>query len=391
MALRGRAPGRDIAGHIALPFSLTAKLLFELKERTLVTFKDSAVMGDYVYEITEAGLCRARELTAHSSYCGATPVPLAQYVAGVAAQTLQALQPGREILRRAFSDMVLDEAMFARLCRAIICGKGLFLHGLPGNGKTCIAERICRAYGSSVWIPRAVSVDGEIIQLYDPSCHQPVPLTTGNKLLRQESIDARWIQIERPTIVVGGELTIRHLDIEFDRDLGFSQAPVQMKSNCGVLVVDDFGRQRIAPAELLNRWIIPLEKRVDYLTLPSGRKICVPFEQLVVFSTNLEPKDLVDEAFLRRIPYKINVDNPKLDEFQCLLRQMCEQCNVAYSEQAAKHLVLKHYDACGRTMRFCHPRDLVQQVAIYCKSLEIPPALSCEALDAVARDYFSIV
>ena len=283
---------------------------------------------------------RTRPIAAIAAPC---PFRFADYEASIAAQSLSKLQPTFEDLQRAFGDLTLSQEMFCRLGLAITSGKGLFLHGRPGNGKTSVAERITSVYGTTIWIPRVISVCGEIIRVFDPSCHEELPLAKGDRIIDDEKVDHRWVRIRRPTIVVGGELTMKNLELTINEDIGVSEAPVQMKSNCGTLVIDDFGRQQIAPAELLNRWIVPLEKRYDYLGLASGRKFRVPFDQFIVFSTNLEPKDLVDEAFLRRIPYKIEIENPSASQFRGLFERTCEKMGLEFREAAFDKLVAKHY------------------------------------------------
>jgi hypothetical protein len=391
LALRTSLSGRNIAAQIGLPFPLTEPLLHSLKAQRLVVFKSTTNVNDYVYDLTELGLKCAQELRRICTYCGAVPVPLDQYVASVSAQSLQRVPPQLDDLKRSLADLTLSDDMCARLLRAVISGRGAFLYGEPGNGKTSIAARICAAYGTSIWIPRAISVFGEIIRVYDPSCHQLVSDFSAERLISEDAADMRWVRIRRPTIVAGGELTLDRLELKADDQTGVSEAPIQMKCNCGVLVIDDFGRQRVSPVELLNRWIVPLEERIDYLSLPSGRKIAVPFDQFPVFATNLEPKDLVDEAFLRRIPYKIHVTNPTEDQFRQLWIQTCKKYGMTQDEASFEHLIATHYRQTGRGMRFCHSRDLVQQVAIYCKALRTRPALSIPAIDAAAADYFSMV
>jgi len=356
-----------------------------------LVLRRSAALGDFVYEITDQGLERARQLSVSCSYCGAVPVALADYAASVTAQSLSRMPPRAESVRRALADLTVSEQMIARLGRAIASGWGLFLHGAPGNGKTSIAERITAAFGTSIWIPRAISVWGEIVRVFDPSCHEELPLATGELIIDDDRLDHRWVRIRRPTIVVGGELTMESLEITVHKETGVGESPLQMKSNCGTLVIDDFGRQRVAPQKLLNRWILPLEDRHDYLGLPSGRKICVPFDQFIVFSTNLEPRDLVDEAFLRRIPYKIEVEDPTLEQFRDLFEQTCRQHCIGFDPVALEYLISRHYVAAGRPMRFCHPRDLVHQIAIFCRFRGLPPAMSTPAIDAAAVDYFSVM
>jgi predicted ATPase with chaperone activity len=281
--------------------------------------------------------------------------------------------------------------MLRRLGPAINSGRGMFLFGEPGNGKTSIAKRVTRAFGHTIWVPRAVGVDGEIIRVFDPMNHQERPLTTGDGLIDELKIDHRWVRICRPTIVVGGELTLDQLEVTYNKQTGISEAPLQMKSNCGSLVIDDFGRQRMAVDELLNRWIVPLEERIDFLNLPSGKKLQVPFDQLIVFSTNLEPRDLVDEAFLRRIPYKIEVVDPTESEFRQLFRMMCDELKLEHTDDAINYVVQEHYMKAERRFRACHPRDLLMQICNFCRYQQRQPKLTVEAFDFAVENYFAVM
>ncbi len=385
------ATGREIAGQIGISFCICERLLHSMKAERLVVFKAGAKVGDYVYELTEAGTQRGRKFAQVCGYVGVAPVCLEDYADSVAAQSLQNYQPSTESLRRAFADLTLGEETFERLGRAVVSGKGLFLHGPPGNGKTSIAERVTLAYGEAIWIPRAISAWGEIIRIFDPSCHTELPLPKGQDVIDEERIDHRWVRIRRPTIVVGGELTLDSLEIKSNLKTGIAESPLQLKSNCGTLVIDDFGRQQVAPSTLLNRWIVPLEKRYDFLNLASGRKIQVPFDQFLVFSTNLEPRDLVDEAFLRRIPYKIVVCDPTEEQFRSMFLQLAAAMEIEPCAAPLEHLIQKYYRGTGRSMRFCHPRDLLRQVKVYYDFIEEPARMSVEALEAAATDYFSVL
>ena len=281
--------------------------------------------------------------------------------------------------------------MFGRLGPAINSGRGLFLYGSPGNGKTSIAERVTRAFGQHIWIPRTIGIDGEIVRLYDPANHEEMPLDPSAGLIDQRKIDRRWIRIRRPTIIAGGELTMSALDITINTSTGVSDSPLQLKSNCGTLVIDDFGRQRMSIDELLNRWILPLEKRFDFLNLPNGKKITVPFDQLIIFSTNLEPRELVDEAFLRRIPYKIEVVDPTEDEFRELFRMMIPKLGFEYRQGPVDYLIDTYYRKTGRPFRCCHPRDLLLQVRSLCAYHQQPLELSDEFFDMAVDNYFAVM
>jgi predicted ATPase with chaperone activity len=278
-----------------------------------------------------------------------------------------------------------------RLGPAINSGRGLFLYGAPGNGKTSIAERITKAFGEFIWIPRAIGIDGEIMRLFDPGMHEEMPLSANQGLIDQRTIDQRWVRIRRPTIVVGGELTMDQLEVTLNTATNVSESPVQMKSNCGTLVIDDFGRQKMTTDQLLNRWIVPLEKRYDFLNLASGKKIQVPFDQLIVFSTNLEPKQLVDDAFLRRIPYKIEVTDPTEEAFRDLLKIMAPKVGVEYDEAAVDHLIEKHYKSINRPFRCCQPRDLLLQIRNYCSYIRQPAKMTPESLDFAVQNYFAVM
>jgi hypothetical protein len=388
---RGNASGRDIAEQVKLPFVLIDELLCRIKNEQLVVHRGAAPMNDYEYQLTEVGQERARRYAAHCTYFGAAPVALADYIASVHAQSLNKQHPTADDLGRAFGDLVLNRHMLDRLGPAVNSGRGLFLYGPPGNGKTSIAERVTAAFGKYIWIPRAIVIDGEIIRLYDPVNHETAPVEESTGLIDQRKIDRRWIRIHRPTIVAGGELTMSALEVTINTTTGINEAPLQLKSNCGILVIDDFGRQRISIDELLNRWIVPLEKRYDFLNLPNGKKVNVPFDQLIVFSTNLEPRDLVDEAFLRRIPYKIEVIDPTEAEFRHLFEVMAEKLGFSYDPSPVDYLIDKHYKQAGRPLRFCQPRDLLLQVRNYCIYYNCPLEMTNEYFDKAVENYFAVM
>lgn len=391
LASCGDMSGRNLADHHALPFRLVEPVLQQLKDAQLVAFRGAAPMNDYVYQPTDVGRERAKKLIESCSYLGAAPVTLADYIDSVAQQSIAELHPTETDLKRAFADLLINPEMLRRLGPAVNSGRGLFLFGMPGNGKTSIAERVTAAYGDCIWIPRAIQIDGEIMRVFDPGLHEPVPLDAKRGPLQTEAADQRWVRIRRPTIVVGGELTMNELEVQPAAGANVSEASLQMKSNCGVLVIDDFGRQRMTTDELLNRWIVPLEKRYDFLQCANGKKIQVPFDQLIIFSTNLEPKDLVDDAFLRRIPYKIEVGDPTEAEFRKLFEIMAPIVGIPHEPAIIDYLIENHYRPINRPFRCCQPRDLLLQVANYCHYVDESPRLTTEYIDYAVENYFAIM
>jgi predicted ATPase with chaperone activity len=386
----GSASGRQIADNVCLPFVLMEPIYQSLRQRQLIINNASAQLGDFSYTLTDHGRQRAKMITEQCSYIGSAPVPLDDYIVSVEAQTIRAEAPQKRHLQKAFADISIEQDMFDMLGPAVNSGAGLFLYGAPGNGKTTLARRITLCYGSSIWVPRVLTDDGQFIKLFDAAFHEPIT-DSGTGLLKATDCDRRWVKVKRPSVVVGGELTLDALEIRHDPVANVGEASLQLKSNCGCLLIDDFGRQRISPADLLNRWIIPLENRYDFLTLATGKKIQVPFEQLIIFSTNLEPNDLADEAFLRRIPYKIEVGDPSREEFEALFKSVAKALHCEYRQEAVEHLIEKHYKKAGRPMRRCQPRDLLCQIRNYCVYNSLPMEMKAEHFDRVVPSYFTVV
>ena len=392
LAVQGAVTGRNISAHIRLSFPMVESVLNCLRKEQLVGLKGDAIAGDYSYLITQKGLALAKDMARECTYFGAAPVTLPQYLSAMEFQSVadQIIRPVD--LKNAFSDLLLEEDLMKVLGPAINSGRGMFLFGEPGNGKTSIAERISKTFGTTMWIPRALGIDGQIIRIFDPAIHEVVhPSATVGESDVPTEIDQRWVNIRRPTVIAGGELTMSELEVCEDENTHICEAPLQLKSNGGVLLIDDFGRQRMPVEELLNRWIVPLEKRYDLLNLPNGKKVKVPFDQLVIFSTNLEPKELVDDAFLRRIPYKIQVQNPTPLQFHALFQIMCKKIGIAYSQDAVDHLIKDHYTKPRRGLRACHPRDLLLQVRNYCLYEDLELTLTRESLDFAVACYFSVL
>ena len=390
LSILGAASGRSLSDHLCLPFSVLDKLFDSLRVRKLVQHAGTAPFNDYYYSLTEQGQNRVEGLLRECGYIGPAPVQLSEYVVSVKAQSIGHEAPDRERLAEACSGISVDPKLFDSLGPAINSGGGMFLYGAPGNGKSTLAKHIISCFGQTIWIPHALIEDGQIIKLYDPQFHKQIPADEEGPL-RTREIDRRWVKIHRPTVVVGGELTLDNLELRHNPTSKISEAPLQLKSNCGCLLIDDFGRQRISPVDLLNRWIVPLESHIDFLTLPSGKKIQVPFEQLVIFSTNLRPDDLVDEAFLRRIPYKIKTTDPSDEEFYYLFKLYCDSYECEYRKDVITYLLDRHYRREGRAKRRCHPRDLLSQVRNYCRYRGLPIELRPEYFDIAVNSYFATV
>jgi predicted ATPase with chaperone activity len=389
---QGSASGRRIAAEMGLPFGPFPEFLRQLKNQQIVNYASSSTASDFVYTLTDAGRARGKAYAEECTYVGTAPVPFDDYLKSVTAQTIATEQPKEEDLRRAFSDLLISEQTFSMLGPAINSGRGMFLYGFPGNGKTSIAERITLCFGTSVWIPRVLLIEGQLVKLFDMANHEPVETASSRGLLDAADYDRRWVHIRRPTIVAGGELRMEDLEIRYDPVTKVSEAPLQLKSNLGSFLIDDFGRQRMQPVELLNRWIIPLEKRYDFLSLANGKKVRVPFDQLIIFSTNLEPKQLVDEAFLRRIPYKIQAEDPSEEHFRQMIEMFAPKLGFTTIDQdSVDHLIDFHYKRIDRPFRCCQPRDLLLQVRNYCIYNKLPIELTPEYFDFAVMNYFTVM
>ena len=396
---QGYLSGFRIAEEIALPFAgLTNKILEALKREKFVEVKSSKQMGlgegSYQYAITGAGIARAREALERSQYAGPAPVPLKVYNETILLQSRGRTTVINRALRQALSHLVLSEKLYQRIGPAINSGTSIFMYGPPGNGKTTIAHAVGNMIlRESMYIPYALYIDGQVVTLYDSVNHQlerdKDSTSKGTGTLRAGSRrDPRWVQIRRPFIVVGGELNMEGLDLVFDDVNKFYEAPFQVKANGGILLIDDFGRQQVRPRDLLNRWIVPLENRIDYLTLHTGRKVEVPFDVMVVFSTNLPPRDLVDEAFLRRLRHKIEITDPNYNDYREIFRRVAGSKGVTYSDQGLAHLLQEWYIKRKRKLRASHPRDLCDQILDIARYLHVEPAMTTELLDGAAESYF---
>ncbi|NCG17659.1 MAG: AAA family ATPase [Rhodobacterales bacterium] len=382
------ASGKRMAKDAGLAWPLVRDIMNHLKDKKLVTYRSTTALGDFVSELTDAGYKKAIDSREVTQYEGIAPVAWEHYLKSVSAQALTLFNPGAAELKEAFSDLAISEDLLERLGPAVTSCKPLFLFGEPGNGKTSLAERMTTCFSDTIWIPHTLSISGHLVKLFDPAIHVVMP--NDPQVLADSRVDPRWIQIKRPTVIAGGELELGQLDVQYNDDTHVHEAPLQLKANCGTLVIDDFGRGKTTPKDLLNRWIFPLEKQIDFMRLPDGRKFACPFECLLVFSTNLEPKDLADEAFLRRIPYKVHVGDPDEFEYTDLMKLLANKMGVDVSERSIKYLIDRHYKMAKRPMRFCHPRDLLLQVIHLCEYRGVPKSAGPPEWDRVVSNYFGL-
>jgi predicted ATPase with chaperone activity len=403
--LQGNQLGIHIARQARIPFLLVDEGLRFLKDEKCIEVVSGELIGpaSYRFNLTDLGRHRAREAFEQCRYVGPAPVPLEAYVKQCHLQAVAGSECSAEALQEAFHDLIIRPSLLEELGPAVCSGKSIFIYGPPGNGKTMIAKglgRFLNNFGGDIYIPYAVHTEGSIITLFDPTIHETTDetellerhgfdsaITDPNRSRRQTDTDLRWRRIKRPVVITGGELTLDMLDLRFNRTSNFYTGPLHIKANGGVFLIDDFGRQIVSPRDLLNRWILPLEERIDYMTLATGKKFSVPFEQLIIFSTNLDPRELVDEAFLRRIRHKINIGPPTRDLFTEIFQLCCEQRNIPYTPAAVDYLYLNFYDQ-GKPPRSSDPRDLLEIIQSICRFRSQETLLSADLMAEATERFF---
>jgi hypothetical protein len=391
----GRPSARDLGDQMALAFSVLDSILTFLKREQYVEVVGSIGLGEqqYQYSLTEKGNEKAVEALERNAYVGPTPIPFEDYVKVCMEQSVRQLRVDAGIVDTALGDLVLSDTTRNLVGPAVNSGRSMLLYGDPGNGKSSIAKGIGKMLHGNILIPYAIDVNGQTIRVYDPRVHEEIPSSRSNRdgfapQRPEHRRDMRWVVAKRPLIITGGELTLADLELKYSPASKFYIAPLQVKANCGILVIDDFGRQLAAPKELLNRWIVPMEARVDHLSLLSGETIEIPFELLLVFSTNIPPHQLGDEAFFRRIRHKIEVGDPDEAMFLRILKMVCDKNAIPYATEAGRYLIERYYKPTARHFRGVHPRDIVDLLLDISSFQGRQPDFSPEWVDLACASYF---
>jgi hypothetical protein len=406
--LQGNLLGIQFARQMRLSFGVVEEGLRFLKDDKCIEVASGEIVGpvSYRFNLTDLGRKRAREAFEQCRYVGPAPVPLSAYVPQCRRQTVAGTECSPEALERAFGNLIIRPTLMGEVGPAVCSGKSIFVYGPPGNGKTMIAKALgnfLNMYGGDIYVPYAVFAENSIITIFDPTIHRPTDhadvldqiagenesgsLTDPFFSRQSPPFDLRWRRVRRPVVITGGELTLEMLDLRYNSSSNFYTAPLHIKANCGVFLIDDFGRQIVGPRDLLNRWILPLEERVDFLTLATGRKFAVPFEQLIIFSTNLDPRELVDEAFLRRIQHKIHIGPPDRDLFTEIFRLGCEQRSIEYNQACVDFLYREFYDR-GKAPRSSDPRDLLEIARSICRFRQQDVVITEDLIAEAAHRFF---
>lgn len=388
----GTMKGWQVAQAMRLHFSgVVEPILQTLKFHHLVhvTGGSSLNRASYQYVITDKGAQRARELSERNRYAGPCPVTLRHYIEVVKLQAQQRSRIKESDVQSAMRGLVLSQEIIDRIGPAVNSFKSIFIYGPSGNGKTSIAKSIAgKLLTGNVMIPHAIFESGQVIKVFDAEVH-PVVDSEQSQLVEANRLDKRWVRCAPPAVITGGELTLQDLDLAWSDANRYYEGPLQLKANGGMLLVDDFGRQQVSAKDLLNRWIVPLEERLDFLTFHTGKKFAVPFEALIVFSTNLDPESLVDEAFLRRIRHKLGIDTPNEKQYYRIFRIACQERGIRFEKNAFIHLLREYYFSVGRPLKACQPRDLLDQLVDFANYRDEPLAMTVDLVDRAARSYFA--
>ena len=375
----------DMSERVKLPILVVEQILDILRRDKYVEIKGGSAYTStaFAYKITDTGKNFASELLQNCHYVGPAPVPLDQYQETVRRQTDKSILIPEEEVKKGFSHLIVKDSVLDLIGPAISSGKAIFIYGPPGNGKTAIAETVGRLMPDKIFIPYAITVGGQIINIYDPANHTLVDAGHDSA-----PFDQRWAMVKRPVVMTGGELVMKRLDLEFNSISKYYEASLQMKANNGLLIVDDLGRQQIEPRHLLNRWTVPLDKGIDFMTLHTGMRFCIPFDMVIIFSTNIEPEQLIDEAFLRRIPYKIRIDRPNEAEFRSIFKLVCSLNGIDFQKEKLDYLISNYYKKLKINFNACHPRDLIDHIIIRSRYFHKKPELTRDNLDAAWSCYY---
>ena len=393
LSVRGQMQSVELAAHLKLNVSVLDTLIVFMRAEKLcevVRRGGSGTDADLTYNLSDLGRAKANEFMTRNAYAGQAPVTLEAYCTQVQAQSVADMRVERTDMTREFDDVVINPLVLDQLGAAMNSRRTIFIHGPAGSGKTYIAERLAGLLKGAVLVPYAVLVEGEVVQVYDSLVHKTVTGATEATASfdRGQSVDARWVRAVRPAVLTGGELTLEMLDLQYDAGTRFYQAPPHLKANNGIFIIDDLGRQRCSPVELMNRWIVPMDRHIDYLALHTGYKFLVPFDVIVVFSSNFPPQDLTDGAFLRRIGYKIHVGSLTDAQYEQIFKDMCKQYGIAYNHDVFHYLLREHHYKESRPLLACYPRDILVQLRDLALYENRAPVLDEKVLDWAWNNYF---
>lgn len=383
----GEMRGRDIAAKIQLPSHLVDEVIEGLRRNKYLDIRGGSGAGvgksTMIFVLTSFATDILKQILERNKYNGPAPVRLEEWTYAVKNQSIRGNRITRGKMEDHFRSLIVRDYVYDGIGPALNSGRSIFFYGPPGNGKTALCQCMVDCFDGDIFIPHAVLIDDFIIRIFDETLHKPIPDGPDTP-----PYDHRWVRARRPLVVVGGELTLSDLDLIYSSEVKYYEAPFQVKALNGMLLIDDFGRQQVSPKDLLNRWIVPLENDIDYLTLHTGKKVQVPFDVFTAFSTNLDPSELVDDAFLRRVRYKMEVQRPDEDLFHEIFELVCHNAGVQYDPESVQYLIDKHYKPLNRPFAACQPRDILMQIRDLAAYANRATALEPDLIDAAVRSYF---